>query len=95
MRDDLFEWDEAKAASNYAKHGVSFEFARGVIKDASAIERIDERFSYGEERFVVIGMVEGILVSVTYASREDRLRLISARRATRDVLRPTVIAVVK
>jgi uncharacterized protein len=84
MKGDSFEWDDAKAKSNYAKHGVSFEFARGVFKDAFAIERIDERFSYEEERFVIIGMVEENLLSVTYVARDQRIRLISARRAIKD-----------
>jgi uncharacterized protein len=84
MKGDSFEWDGAKAKSNYAKHGVSFEFARGVFKDAFAIERIDERFSYEEERFVIIGMVEENLLSVTYVARDERIRLISARRAIKD-----------
>jgi uncharacterized protein len=83
MKGGSFEWDDAKAKSNYAKHGVSFEFARGVFKDAFAIERIDQRFSYEEERFVIIGMVEEDLLSVAYVARDKRIRLISARRATR------------
>lgn len=56
MSDDPFQWDEHKAASNYAKHGVSFEAAREVFKDPFAIEQIDDRANYGEERFILIGM---------------------------------------
>ena len=59
MNDDAFEWDETKAAKNYAAHGVSFEAARGVFKDPFAIEWLDEREPYGEDRFVIIGMVGG------------------------------------
>jgi uncharacterized DUF497 family protein len=69
MKGGSFEWDDAKATGNYAKHGVSFEFARGVFKDAFAIERIDQRFSYEEERLVIIGMVEDHLPSVAYSAR--------------------------
>lgn len=68
MKGESFEWDDAKAKSNYAKHGVSFEFARGVFRDAFAIERLDQRFAYEEERFVIIGMVEENLLSITYVA---------------------------
>jgi uncharacterized DUF497 family protein len=57
-----FEWHEAKAATNLQLHGVSFELAKTVFKDAFAIERLDDREDYGEERFVIIGMAEGHIV---------------------------------
>lgn len=78
-----FEWHEAKAEANWQSHGVSFELAKTVFKDPFAIERLDDREEYGEERFVIIGMAEGnILLFVAYAEREDRIRIISARRVT-------------
>jgi len=83
MNDDEFEWDEDKAAANYAKHGVSFETARAVFKDVFAVEGFDDREAYGEDRFTIIGMAEGILLFVVYTPRGHRLRLISARRATK------------
>lgn len=78
-----FEWDEKKAAENYAKHGVSFRFATRVFKDPFAVERVDNRHSYGEERFILIGAVGEIVLFVVYTEREERIRLISARRATK------------
>lgn len=78
---NTFEWDEIKAAKNYAAHGVSFEAARGVFKDPFAIEWLDEREGYGEDRFVIIGMVEGRLLYVVYTLRGDVIRIISARGA--------------
>jgi len=79
-----FEWDEAKAEANWRTHGVSFELAKTVFRDPFAIERIDHRHDYGEERFVIIGMAEPqILLFVAYAERDERIRLISARRVTR------------
>jgi len=64
-------------------HGVSFDLARTVFRDPFAIERLDDRADYGEERFVMIGMAEGdILLFVAYTEREERIRIISARRAT-------------
>ena len=78
-----FEWHAAKAEANLQSHGVSFELAKTVFKDVFAIERIDDRRDYGEQRFVIIGMAEGnVLLFVAYTEREQRIRIISARRAT-------------
>jgi hypothetical protein len=81
MHDDAFAWDEGKAAKNYAAHGVSFEAARDVFKDPFAIEWLDDREPYGEDRFVIIGMVQGRLLYVAYTMRGDVIRIISARGA--------------
>jgi uncharacterized DUF497 family protein len=78
-----FEWDDAKAIDNYARHGVSFEVAQKVFTDPFAVERIDDRQDYGEERLIIIGLVDGQVLFVVYTERAERLRLISARRATR------------
>ena len=78
-----FGWDKAKAKNNYAKHGVSFELAKGVFNDVFAIEFLDDRQDYGEERFVIIGMVDGHLLYVVYTERNEIIRMISARRATK------------
>lgn len=79
-----FEWHDAKAEANYRNHGISFELAKAVFKDPSAIERLDDRQDYGEQRFVIIGMGEDErLLFVAYTEREGRIRIISARRATR------------
>jgi uncharacterized DUF497 family protein len=50
MVDDDFEWDDDKATANARKHGVTFEEARGVFRDPLAIELIDDRAAYGEDR---------------------------------------------
>ena len=74
---------QPKAEANLCAHGVSFDLAKTVFKDPFAIERLDDREDYGEARFVMIGMAEGnILLFVAYAEREQRIRIISARRAT-------------
>jgi uncharacterized DUF497 family protein len=78
-----FEWDEAKAAENHAKHGVSFETTIKVFRDPFAIERLDDRQDYGEERFILIGTAEEAVITVVYTERNGRFRIISARRATR------------
>jgi uncharacterized DUF497 family protein len=78
-----FEWDDAKASANLDAHGVSFDLAKTVFKDPFAIERLDDREDYGEERFVIVGRAEGnVLLFVAYTERKERIRIISARRAT-------------
>jgi uncharacterized DUF497 family protein len=78
-----FEWHAAKAEANIRAHGVSFELATTVFRDPFAVELLDDREDYGEERFVIVGMAEGhILLFVAYTERNERIRIISARRAT-------------
>ena len=80
-----FEWNDAKAEANLQTHGVSFDLAKTVFKDPFAVERLDDREDYGEERFVIIGMAEGrVVLFVAYTEREERIRIISARRATQN-----------
>jgi len=78
-----FEWDKLKAKNNYAKHGVSFDLAKKVFKDPFAVEFLDDREDYGEERFVILGMVDGHILYVAYTERNETIRIISARRATK------------
>lgn len=81
MTDGEFEWDDAKAASNYADHGVTFEMARAVFQDPFAIDWLDEREAYGEARYSTIGRADGRLLYVAYTMRGDRIRIFSARGA--------------
>jgi uncharacterized protein len=81
MQDNEFEWRDQKAASNLLKHGVSFEMARETFKDAFALSRIDRGHDDVEERFVLLGMVENRLLFVSYTLRNDRIHIISARKA--------------
>jgi uncharacterized DUF497 family protein len=78
-----FDWHDAKADANLQSHGVSFDLAMTVFRDPFAVERLDDREDYGEERFVIIGMAEGnVVLFVAYTEREECIRIISARRAT-------------
>jgi uncharacterized protein len=63
---------------------VSFELAKTVFDDAFAINRLDDREDYAEDRFVIIGMAEGTLLFVAYTERGERIRIISVRRATQN-----------
>ena len=78
-----FEWNITKAAENHRKHGVSFEFAATAFRVPFGIEWIDSREEYGEVRAIFLGMADGTILVVVYTEREGRIRLISARRATR------------
>jgi uncharacterized DUF497 family protein len=78
-----FEWHKAKAKDNFRRHGVSFDLAKKVFQDPFAIDRLDDREEHGEVRFAIVGMAEGkVLLFVAYTEREERIRIISARRAT-------------
>ena len=80
----LFEWDSAKAKSNEAKHAVSFEDAASVFNDPLAAIFDDEDHSGEELREIIIGHSENErLLVVSFAERDDIIRIISARRATR------------
>ena len=81
MNDGTFQWDDTKAARNYAKHGVTFEAARGVFEDVFAIEQIDDRQNYGEERSTILGMAHGRLLFVVCTMRNNSIRIIPARTA--------------
>lgn len=77
-----FCWDDSKAASNLAKHRISFEMATYAFDDPDRLEDQDW-FAEGEYRNIVIGVVETLLLTVVYTEPEDGLiRLISARLAT-------------
>jgi uncharacterized protein len=81
MNEDGVEWDDAKAAQNYADHGVSFETAKRAFEDPFATERLDDREDYGEVRYSILGMVDGRILYVAYTLRNGTIRIISARGA--------------
>lgn len=82
----IFEWDEAKNLINQRKHGISFEEAKSVFFDISAILFDDPDHSEVEDRFLIIGMSDkrGIcIVSHCYRGADEKIRIISARKATK------------
>jgi len=81
-----FEWDERKSKTNQRKHGVSFREAESVFTDRFALLLDDEPHSTDEDRFVLVGLsaaLRTLVVSHCYRQRQDVIRIISARRATR------------
>ena len=82
-----FVWDHKKASDNLEKHKVSFEEAQTVFLDPNARMIYDEEHSKDEERFILLGISSGLrLLVVSHSYREDDMiiRIISARRATRN-----------
>ena len=76
-----FEWDEVKATSNFAKHGVRFQAALRVFADPSLVLLDVSRTVDGEPRFKAVGDLDGRLHTVVHTFRGDVVRVISARRA--------------
>lgn len=87
MTELRFEWDEKKNRQNRQKHGVSFEEARTVFFDENAVEFYDEAHSDWEDRFLLLGMSAHLgilLICHCFREQESVIRIISARKATRN-----------
>ena len=82
------EFDPAKDDANLAKHGVALAAARAFDWD-TALEREDDRFDYGEVRFVAIGFIGDLLFVLAFAegSNDDAVRAISLRPAEKHEVR--------
>jgi uncharacterized DUF497 family protein len=79
-----FEWDPEKAAANVRRRHISFSEAATVLEDPLSTTFPDEGHSEGEMRFVTLGVSQrGRLLVVAHTERNDTIRIISARRATR------------
>jgi uncharacterized DUF497 family protein len=78
-----FEWDQAKAADNVVKHGVSFEEAATAFRDPLSATGLDPDHSLDEERFVTFGVsTRDRLLVIAHTERGDTIRIISARPVT-------------
>ena len=81
MQNERFEWNDAKAASNWRNHAVTFEMAAEVFKDPFAVEWVDDNQDKQESRYSILGMVDIRLLFVAYTMRGEVIRIISARKA--------------
>jgi len=81
INNQLFEWDDDKAALNWRKHRIKFEDAAQVFADENRIDYRDDDHSDDEDRYITIGKVNKVLF-VVYTERGIATRLISARKAT-------------
>jgi len=77
-----FEWDPAKSDATFDLRGFDFGYITRVFLDPRRVERRDTRRDYREARFQTVGEIEGKAYFVVYTRRHDRLRIISARRAS-------------
>lgn len=81
----IFEWEPQKAKSNLKKHGVSFEEASTAFQDTLSLAIDDPLHSIDEERVVLIGISnKNRLLVVVHTERGDNIRIISARKATKE-----------
>jgi len=78
-----FTWNESKRKANLLKHGMDFIDAKAVFSSATFVFE-DDRFYYGEQRFVTLGMLRGVVVVIAHTERNDRIRIISMRKATKN-----------
>jgi uncharacterized DUF497 family protein len=79
----LFEWDEDKNRANIQKHKIDFADIPAIFNGPMLVE-LDEREDYGEERWIGIGFLRDIVVVVVFTERrQDTIRIISARKASK------------
>lgn len=74
-------WDEAKRLSNLRDHGIDFVDAQAVFEGAT-FTCPDDRYAYHERRFVTLGLLKGIPVSIAHTETDEEIRVISFRKAT-------------
>lgn len=78
-----FEWDDTKNQENQQKHGIAFEDIESVFSGPMLVS-IDDRFEYGEVRWIGVGFLADIVVVIVWAEKAvDVIRIISARKANR------------
>jgi hypothetical protein len=78
-----FEWDEAKRRSNIQKHGIDFVGIEKVFAGKTATVP-DDRFDYGESRFITLGLLSGRVVVIAHTETPEVIRIISVRKATKN-----------
>ena len=76
-----FTWSERKRSINLKEHGLDFVDAPRVFEGLTFTYE-DDRFAYGEQRFVTLGLLAGVPVSVAHTEADDEIRVISFRKAT-------------
>ncbi|WP_019506444.1 BrnT family toxin [Pleurocapsa sp. PCC 7319] len=79
----MFQWDEQKAESNQAKHIVSFPFATRAFDDENRLTIIDNRYNYGETRYITLAQIDKRVYVIVFTMRSSIIRLISARKANK------------
>jgi uncharacterized protein len=78
----MFAWDEGKRLANLRKHGIDFRDAPKIFRGFTLTAE-DDRDSYGERRFLTLGLLEDQVVSVAHTEQDEDIRIISIRKATK------------
>ena len=78
----MFAWDERKRLANLRKHGIDFRDAPKIFRGFTLTAE-DDRESYGERRFLTLGLLEDQVVSVAHTEQDEDIRIISIRKATK------------
>ena len=76
-----FTWSETKRAADLKAHGLDFVDA-SLVFDGTTFTFEDDRFSYGEQRFVTLGLLAGVPVSIIHTENDHEIRIISFHKAT-------------
>jgi uncharacterized protein len=77
-----FEWGETKRRANIKKHGIDFADL-GPLFEGMTLTVMDDRFDYGEQCFVTLGLLNGLVLAVAHTETDEVIRFISARKATK------------
>jgi uncharacterized protein len=77
-----FAWDEAKRKSNLRNHGIDFVGIEQVF-EGETVTVLDDRFDYGEKRFVTFGLLDNRVVAIAHTETDEVIRIISVRKATK------------
>ncbi len=78
----MITWNGVKRRANLRKHGLDFVDAHEVF-DGLTYSYEDDRLAYGEERFVTLGVLREVVVSIVHTEEGDHIHIISMRKATR------------
>lgn len=78
-----FEWDQAKSEACFTERGFDFAYVLSAFWDPGRLIRRDARWDYGEDRYQLLGAIEGRVFFVAYTHRGTVFRIISARKANR------------
>ncbi len=78
-----FEWDETKSEACFTERGFDFGYVVRAFVDPNRVVRSDARWAYGEDRYQLLGSIEGRVFFVAYTMRGNTIRIISARKANR------------
>ncbi len=79
-----YSYDKTKNGLNFKKHGLNFDNAKQVIESDKTITFEDNRFDYGEPRYITLGLLQNVLVVIVTSETENEIRIISMRKADKN-----------